>query len=174
MSKNRGASVRARLLELSRREGHVFHLILIRYLHERLLYRLSRSAYQPHFCLKGGTLLYAWEGLASRPTKDVDLLGVGLSNEAANLENVFREVVAIECEEDGVTFQAAGVTTEEITKEGTYPGTRVHIPASLDTTRERIQVDVGFGDAVVPHPVTIDYPTLLGLEAPRIRAYPVE
>ena len=34
-----------------------------------------------------------------------------------------------------------------------------------------MQIDVGFGDAVVPGPVTTDYPTILDLPAPRIRGY---
>jgi len=34
-----------------------------------------------------------------------------------------------------------------------------------------MQVDVGFGDAVVPGAVTTDYPTILDLPAPRIRGY---
>jgi hypothetical protein len=38
----------------------------------------------------------------------------------------------------------------------------------------RLQVEVGFGDAVVPQPETIDYPTLLDFPAPRLRAYPRE
>lgn len=35
-------------------------------------------------------------------------------------------------------------------------------------------MDVGFGDAVVPQPETIDYPTLLDFPGPRLRAYPRE
>ena len=34
-----------------------------------------------------------------------------------------------------------------------------------------MQLDVGFGDVVVPGPVTTDYPTILDLPAPRIRGY---
>jgi hypothetical protein len=34
-----------------------------------------------------------------------------------------------------------------------------------------MQVDIGFGDAVIPAPTTIDFPVLLDLPAPRLRAY---
>ena len=37
-----------------------------------------------------------------------------------------------------------------------------------------IQVDIGFGDAVVPEPEPLDYPTLLDFPAPRLLAYPRE
>ena len=46
--------------------------------------------------------------------------------------------------------------------------------ATIDGARVPIQVDVGFGDAVTPEPVEIDYPTLLDAPAPHLRAYPVE
>ena len=37
-----------------------------------------------------------------------------------------------------------------------------------------IQVDIGFGDAVTPAPVAIEYPTLLNHPTPHLWAYPVE
>jgi hypothetical protein len=37
-----------------------------------------------------------------------------------------------------------------------------------------IQVDVGFGDAITPGPIEIDYPALLDAPAPHLRAYPIE
>ncbi len=37
-----------------------------------------------------------------------------------------------------------------------------------------MQIDVGFGDVVVPSPMQLDYPTLLDLPAPQLRGYPPE
>jgi hypothetical protein len=37
-----------------------------------------------------------------------------------------------------------------------------------------IQVDVGFGDAITPGPIEINYPALLDAPTPRVRAYPIE
>jgi hypothetical protein len=44
----------------------------------------------------------------------------------------------------------------------------------MATARIGVQVDVGFGDAVHPAPVKLQYPSLLGLPTPRLRAYPRE
>ena len=44
----------------------------------------------------------------------------------------------------------------------------------MGSARIPVQVDVGFGDVVTPKATEIDYPTLLDLPAPRIRAYPPE
>ena len=52
-----GASVRARLLNLARERGQVLDLLLTRYALERLLYRLSLSAHRNRFVLKGAMLV---------------------------------------------------------------------------------------------------------------------
>jgi len=43
--------------------------------------------------------------------------------------------------------------------------------ARLGTIRERLQVDIGFGDAVWPQAEEMEYPVALGDPAPLIRAY---
>lgn len=83
--KNRAASIRARLLNLAKKEGIDFQLILIRYLHERLIYRISVSDYSEQLILKGGAFIYATQGIKSRPTIDIDLLGTQISNDIEEL-----------------------------------------------------------------------------------------
>ena len=56
--KNMAASVRHRLLDLARKDGQEFQLVLTRYALERLVFRLSRSPYAKKFILKGATLFY--------------------------------------------------------------------------------------------------------------------
>ena len=58
--RNVGASVRARLRNLSRETGQSFELILTRYALERLLYRLGTSVHADRFVLKGAMLLTSW------------------------------------------------------------------------------------------------------------------
>jgi predicted nucleotidyltransferase component of viral defense system len=173
MSKNYAAAVRAKLLTLSKKEGLTFQLLLIRYFQERLLYRLSQSEYRDRFCLKGGALLYAWEGLKSRPTKDVDLLGINVSADAEKLQQIFGKLTTIAYAEDEVLFERQ-IETEQISKEGGYQGIRIQLEGRLDRIRQRIQVDIGFGDRIVPAPMVIVYPTLLEMAAPKVWAYSVE
>lgn len=82
------ASVRLRLLNLSRRSGEDFQRLLTRYAVERFLDRLSRSEHAPRFVLKGALLFALWTGEFHRPTRDVDLLGLGDSS-AEGLAEVF-------------------------------------------------------------------------------------
>jgi len=53
---NLAASVRQRLLNISKRDGEAFDLVLTRYALERLLYRLGESQYHNQFLLKGAML----------------------------------------------------------------------------------------------------------------------
>jgi hypothetical protein len=55
-----------------------------------------------------------------------------------------------------------------------YGGVRLRGAASLSGARIAVVVDIGFGDSVEPGLETIDYPSLLDLPAPRLRAYAPE
>jgi hypothetical protein len=50
----------------------------------------------------------------------------------------------------------------------------VTLVARVTTAKVALQVDVGFGDAITPGAVHVDFPTLLDLPAPQLRAYPRE
>jgi len=77
--KNTVASVKAKLLQVARNTGKNHQLLLLRYFQERILFRLSQSQYANQFCLKGGALVYALEQEKSRPTMDLDFLGVNVA-----------------------------------------------------------------------------------------------
>ena len=175
MTKNIGKSIRTRLLNLAKKEKEDYMKLLVRYLHERLLFRISASPYKSHFLLKGSSLLYALDEFKARPTIDIDLLGEHISNDSENLKGVFQKVCAIECEDDGVTFDAASLELEPIAIEKKYPGTCVKVVAHLDTILQKVSVDIGFGDVVTPYPLSLDYPLLLpGVPAVELYAYSLE
>ncbi len=89
--KNMAASVRNRLLTLARERGEDFQFLLTQYGLERLLYRLSQSAYRNRFILKGAVLFVLWGEQPYRTTRDVDFLSFGNSNEAV-IQMIFREL----------------------------------------------------------------------------------
>jgi len=59
MSGNKAESIRARLFTLHKKTGIQFNRLLLYYLNERLLFRLSKSKYRKALILKGGSLLLA-------------------------------------------------------------------------------------------------------------------
>lgn len=83
--KNYGWSVKERLLNLMKSSNQPYMYLLSRYFNERLLYRVSVSEYRDHFILKGGSLLYAIDGLATRPTIDVDFMADRIDRDRENL-----------------------------------------------------------------------------------------
>ena len=168
--KNIVASVQARLVERSRVLGVEHQLTLARFGGERLLYRLSKSEFADRFILKGAALLLLWLGEPIRPTKDIDLLGFG-DTSADALKHVFVSVCQMDAPEDGLTFLAESVQVEAIREDQEYGGMRIRLMAMLGNVRIPLQVDVGSGDVVVPPPETLDYPSLLDLPPPRLRAY---
>lgn len=169
--RNVAASVRARLLNKARAEKLDFNLLLTRYALERLLYRLSISEQRGQFLLKGALLFDLWFDVPHRPTHDVDLLGFG-STEMPHLENLFRQICQMGGD-DGIVFQADTVKAAEIRKEANYAGVRVTMTSLLDGARSPVQIDIGFGDAVVPGPEDAQYPVILdGMPSPQLRVYP--
>lgn len=173
--KNFGKSIRARLLNVAKQEEVFYQTILTRYFQERLLYRISQTRYRENFYLKGGALMYAYERFAARPTLDIDFLGTHISNDGKRIAEAFREICSVDCKEDGVQFAGDKITTQNITEFKDYHGVRLSIPVAMDTIAQVLTMDVGFGDVVTPHPVSLDYPLLLeGLPEASILAYSTE
>jgi hypothetical protein len=166
---NVAASVRARLLNFARAHDQAFDLVLTRYALERLLFRLGRSPVAQRFVLKGAMLVITWFEAPHRETRDLDLLGFGDRDPDALVE-VFRQVMGTP-EPDGLTFDAAALRAEPIRQEVEYGGVRLRTSAELAGARIAITIDIGFGDAIEPGAELIDYPVLLDLPAPRLRAY---
>jgi len=170
---NLAASVRQRLLTLSRQRGEEHNLVLTRYAIERLLYRLSKSPHADKFVLKGAMLFSLWTNQQHRPTRDLDLLGRGVSS-ADELRVIFTAIFKTDVEPDGLRFDPDTMQISEIREDQEYQGLRVRLHAFLGNARIGVQVDVGFGDAVVPAAERATYPTLLEFPAPNLRIYPRE
>jgi hypothetical protein len=171
------ASIRQRLFNLSKHQGRDFQSVLKLFFLERFLYRLSISHYRKQFVLKGALLFFARAEPAmrpfTRPTKDIDLEALAMKPDLESLREIFGIIAAIPAPEDGVSFDPGSMTLEQIREDDRYGGIRVHLLAYLGKARDRIQIDIGFGDAVTPGPVALTYPTFLpGLPTPDLTAYP--
>ena len=168
---NVAASIRQRLYNLARASNDDFQRLLTQYALERLLYRLSVSAYREQFVLKGAMLFLLWMEQPHRRTRDLDLLGSG-SPSPNRLVTLFQELCQWEGEDDGLRFDPETVRAKAIREDNVYGGIRVTLLAFLERARIPVQVDIGFGDAITPEPVEIVFPTLLPTSAaPHLRAY---
>jgi hypothetical protein len=118
---NVAASVRARLLALSKERREDFTLTLVNYAVERFLYRLSRSPYRDRFVLKGAMLFAVRIGEQYRPTRDLDLLGLGEATEAA-IDTAVRAITSTTVEDDGLVFDVDTLEVQPIREDNRYGG----------------------------------------------------
>ena len=164
-------SVQARLVQRAKVLDVDPSVLLARYATERFLYRLSLSPYSEQFVLKGALVLLARLGETLRPTRDADLLGFEELDEEA-VVRIFIELCALSVEPDGLVFDDESIHVVPIREEEAYGGMRVTLFAHLGSARLRVRVDIGLGDAAEPE--WIEYPSLLDLPRPRLRAYSME
>ena len=168
--KNLAASVKQRLLNMAREQGRAFDILLVRFALERLLFRLSLSTYRENYILKGGMLVTQWLDDDNRETRDADFLGFGEADAEA-IKAIFTEIMTI-AGDDGLEFDTGALVATAIREEMEYGGIRLRTAAYLERTRIPVTVDIGFGDALADAGQSIEYPSLLDMERPSIRAYP--
>jgi predicted nucleotidyltransferase component of viral defense system len=157
---NIAASVQARLLTIAKSSGRDFDAVLLQYMQERFLYRLSQSAYRQSLILKGALLFLAYDISLLRPTRDIDFLGSAASNDLDAMSSIITDIARIDLN-DGVRFLAETVSAERIAEDAAYEGVRVKLTARLEAVKKVLQLDIGFGDVIVAGPVEMDFPVLL-------------
>jgi hypothetical protein len=159
------------LRNLARRDGAVTDQVVLEYLLERFLYRVSVHALGgQHFVLKGGLLL-AQSG-ARRITRGIDILGRAFPGDEEELIRRITQIAATNID-DGVTFEPDTVTTVPIRQDDEYHGLRLAMSATLGRASLKLQLDVSFGDPVTPAPTLIEYPQSLGDETFTLYGYPL-
>ncbi len=174
-NQNIGASIRQRLLNKARQDKRPFSELLQYFTMERFLFRLSQSPYIDNFVLKGALLLRAWELSSFRPTMDIDMLGQGKSNEFDTVLDQIRNICSTTVEpEDSLIFNAENITGQRVTEDADYEGIRVSFIGKLDTARINMQLDIGFGDIVVPATQRISLPSMLDFPPPNLNGYSME
>jgi len=171
--KNISMSVHQRLLNKAKDSSRPFNELLQYFAIERFIYRLSKSPHADKFILKGALMFSAWCGPASRPTMDIDLLG-NIDNRLDVITAAIKDACLMDVEADGIFFNAESVEAVRITEDAEYEGVRVRVHGNLGNARVSIQIDIGFGDVIVPNPSTVSYPTILDFPVPELKGYTME
>lgn len=155
-------SIRDKLRNIAVKQNVDFVFILRLYFQERILYRLSISRYKSSFILKGGLLLSVFNVSSFRPTKDIDLLGRDMESVEEDLLNVFKEILSPDLSGfDGIVFKTESMSVARIMENNVYEGLRISVTGFLGNIRDKITIDIGFGDVITPGPLKIDYPAFL-------------
>ncbi|MBN1578694.1 MAG: nucleotidyl transferase AbiEii/AbiGii toxin family protein [Chitinispirillaceae bacterium] len=170
---NPAASIRQRLLNYAKSTRQDFQRIIDGYAIECILDRLAHSAYADRFLLKGALLFTVWSGAGKRPTRDIDLMGRG-ENEISAVVDIFKEIISVEIQDDCMVFFPDRVEGMKIKEDDEYEGVRVFIEGSICGAISNVQVDIGFGDAVTPGPVYVEFPRMIKMRPFSLFMYPRE
>lgn len=166
-------SVKAKLKNLTAKDGGTMQDKLIIYALERSIYRLSISKYADRFTLKGGIFLYAlFDKQFARMTMDIDLLAQKIPNDAEEMKSVFEDIFSIEYD-DALRYDMASLDVHNITEFKEYHGVNVSVNAYLDRTKIPVSIDIGFGDTVYPERMQMEFPVLLDMDEPKVYAYSI-
>lgn len=159
------------LRNLARRNGVPTDQVMLEYLLERFLFRVSAHPLGgQHFVLKGGLLLAQFG--ARRITRDIDILGRAFPGDEQEIIRRITEIAATDVD-DGVIFEPGTLTTVPIRQDDEYHGLRLSMSATLSRARLKLQLDVSFGDPVTPSPTLIGYPQALGDGTFTLYGYPI-
>jgi hypothetical protein len=73
-------------------------------------------------------------------------------------------------EQDGAEFRKETIEIQRIKEDAEYEGARVRLTAMVSKARLVVQIDIGFGDSIIPRPTEIEYP--VEFPVPQLLAYP--
>ena len=151
---SKAMSLKAKIRNIAKQKNIPAQVILQNYMFERLLVRLSASAYKEKFVLKGGMLVAAIVGLDNRATMDLDTTLKNLPLTPDAIRSALEQVCAIPFD-DGVVFEIG--TISPIREDDIYGGYRVMLNARFDTLLTPMSIDVSTGDAITPHAVQYSF-----------------
>jgi hypothetical protein len=159
------------LRKLAQREASSTDQIMIEYVLERFLYRMSRSSLGgSSFVLKGGLLLAQFS--ARRATRDIDLLGRLTPHDQAEIIRRISGIARSDAN-DGVTFDPSALRISLIREDSQHGGLRLTMPAAISRARLKLQLDMSIGDPVTPEPRVIAYPQKLMPDTFPLLGYPL-
>jgi predicted nucleotidyltransferase component of viral defense system len=150
--------LKAVIKKLSREKKISAQLLLQNYMLERLLERISVSAYQQNFILKGGFLISAMVGVDTRATMDMDATIKGYPVDEESIQKMFQEICEIQIEDD-VTFTFRHIG--EIREGDEYAGYRVGLTANYPPMAVPLKLDITTGDVITPREICYKYKLLL-------------
>lgn len=146
-------------------------LVLQNYMLERLLERVSLSAYKDNFILKGGLLIASMVGLNSRATMDMDTTIRNYPVDKTSVSKMFEEILNIKLNDD-IFFDF--VSIGKIRELDEYDGFRVSLTGNYSTIKTPLKIDVTTGDKITPNAILYKYPLVFEDKFLEIFAYNLE
>lgn len=171
--KNFSASLLAKLKNFSKEHNLSFQQILVLFLQEEFLRRLSKSIYSENLILKGGFLLYTLSSFSTRPTIDSDYLLNNFPNNKEKIIAMIKQIIENDNNEKEICIELKKI--EKISEIKEYQGCRIHLIGKIGTSRTDFYIDLGVGDIIIPAAIKRDISVIIsGFEKPKILTYSIE
>lgn len=141
-------ALKARLKFIAQEKLKTFNEIWKQLLLERFLARLSHSAYRERFIFKGGLLLAQYIELG-RETTDIDFSMTKIKSEFVTVQNALCEIISVDID-DSFYFEwdSMQILSQPHME---YTGFRATVQAYFGNMKDKIHVDIGVGDIIVPN-----------------------
>lgn len=142
------AALKDKLKLIARDKLVTFNEVWKQLLLERFLARLSRSSYRDRFIFKGGLLLAQYITIG-RETVDIDFLMTKIKSEFFLVQSAICEIIITPIEDKfHFTFDSMEILSQP---HMSYTGFRVTLQVSFGGMKDKIHIDIGVGDCVVPN-----------------------
>jgi predicted nucleotidyltransferase component of viral defense system len=164
---NLSKSISQRLLNQSSGEEQLYGKLLVDYVINRFLYRLSQSAYSDQFVLKGGLMLKTWCGIDTRPTRDIDFQGRNANGDAKAIVEQIREILSMPLE-DGVVFPPDLCKPIPQPRWADITIIQMKCWGMIGNIKVPFQIDVAIGDTSYAGASVEELPTYLDFPAPKL------
>jgi predicted nucleotidyltransferase component of viral defense system len=168
---SKGMQLKARIRNLASEYGVPANIIMRNYMMERLLERISLSAYKENFILKGGVLIASILGTSSRTTMDLDLTLINYVVQEKSIKTAFSSIFEIDLG-DEVEFVLKKI--QSIREETIDGGVRVSLEALFGNIRTPLKVDLTAGEQITPKAVIHEIESLFGDYKFEVFSYPIE
>ncbi len=156
---------------LARDLGRPTDELLTLYVMEGFIARASGSVYSEQLVLKGGMLMSTFA--ERRPTRDIDLQALGISNDAESLKEVTVQIASI-VHMDGIEFKTETTSATVIRDQAEYSGIRVAMEASIHSANLRLKIDFSVGDPISPEPTITQIESVMpGSDPITILGFPI-
>ena len=163
--------LKAKIHNLTHGDHHKSQIYLRNFFMERFLERISASAYQEKFILKGGLLVASLVGLDLRATMDIDSTVKGIPLNEKDATQIIQEIIEVPLN-DQVDFLLSKVSV--IMEEHDYPGVRFTFQGYFDRIRQAIRVDLSTGDVITAGAVSYSYSLMFEDRSIQLMAYNLE
>jgi len=156
---------------LARDLGRPTDELLTLYVMEGFIARASESVYTGQLVLKGGMLMSTFA--ERRPTRDIDLQALGISNDTESLKEVTVQIASID-HVDGIDFETETTSATVVRDQAEYSGIRVAMDASVHSANLRLKIDFSFGDPISPKPTITQIESVMpGWDPITILSFPI-